>query len=95
MGGSDVPLITTLGTIFDAQPDAIGAIFSFANVTFMSSAALNALVSLNKKLTPSGGKIVIHDIKLPAIRAIFKTTRLDKVFTIVDDEEAALAVFKN
>ncbi len=67
-------------------------LLNFADVDFLSSAALGKLITLDKKLKQSGGQLVLCDIR-PEIQEVFAITRLDRLFDIVDDEDEALAAF--
>jgi anti-sigma B factor antagonist len=68
-------------------------ILNFGNVEYMSSAALGKLITLHKKMVTAKGKLVLCGIS-PQIFEVFAITKLDKIFTIVKDIDAALAVFK-
>ena len=59
---------------------------------YLSSAALAKLITLNKKLQAAGGKLILCNID-PQIREVFEITRLNKLFTIHDEEQAALQAF--
>jgi anti-sigma B factor antagonist len=67
-------------------------LLNFTNVEYMSSAALGKLITLNKKVQASGGRLVLCNID-PQIREVFEITRLDKLFTIRRDEQEALQAF--
>lgn len=58
------------------------------DVEFLSSAALNALILLNKRVEKSGGKLVIAELR-PEIYEVFLLTNLNTFFTICDDVESA------
>jgi anti-anti-sigma factor len=62
------------------------------DVEFMSSAALNAFILLNKRVMKSGGKLVLCEMR-PEIYEVFSLTNLTSFFTICDDRETALAAF--
>jgi anti-sigma B factor antagonist len=68
-------------------------LLNFDSVEFMSSAALNKLISLNKKVKDSAGQLKLCCLR-PEIGEVFKITRLDRVFDIRKDEAAGLAAFK-
>jgi len=68
-------------------------ILNFGNVEYMSSAALGKLITLHKKMAGAKGKLVLCGIS-QQIFEVFAITKLDKIFTIVKDVDAALAVFK-
>jgi anti-sigma B factor antagonist len=67
-------------------------LLNFGNVEYLSSAALAKLITLNKKLQAAGGRLILCNID-PQIREVFEITRLNKLFTIHDEEQAALQAF--
>ncbi|HTN75877.1 MAG TPA: STAS domain-containing protein [Pirellulaceae bacterium] len=67
-------------------------LLNFSNVEFMSSAALNKLIVLNKKVQGAGGKLRLSNLR-PEILDVFVITRLNTVFDIKSDEADALAAF--
>jgi anti-sigma B factor antagonist len=67
-------------------------LLNFGNVEYMSSAALGKLITLNKKVQTSKGKLVLCNID-PQIREVFEITKLDKLFVIRGDEQEALQMF--
>jgi anti-sigma B factor antagonist len=67
-------------------------LLNFSNVEFMSSAALNKLIVLNKKVQGAGGKLRLSNLR-PEIYDVFVITRLNTVFDIKSDEADALAAF--
>jgi anti-sigma B factor antagonist len=67
-------------------------LLNFSNVEFLSSAALGKLITMNRKVQGSGGKLVMCNIA-KEILEVFEITRLDKLFKIYKDEQAALQAF--
>lgn len=67
-------------------------LLNFANVEFMSSAALGKLIRLHQRLQQAGGKLVLCGIS-NSILEIFVITKLDKMLTIVKDEQTGLNSF--
>ena len=67
-------------------------LLDFTSVEFLSSAALNKLIILDKKVKASGGKLKLCSLR-PEIAEIFAITRLDKLFDIKQDEKCALEAF--
>lgn len=65
-------------------------VLDFSNVEYLSSAALGKLITMNKKVGDSGGTLRLCSIR-PDIFEVFAITRLNKVFDIRDDQQAALA----
>lgn len=66
-------------------------LLNFADVEFLSSAALGKLITFEKKAKRSGAKLVLTNIS-PEIFQVFAITNLDKLFTIKDTEADGLAV---
>jgi anti-sigma B factor antagonist len=75
------------------QDNRKNLLLNFSNVEFMSSAALNKLIVLNKKVQGVGGKMRLSNLR-PEIYDVFVITRLNTVFDIKSDEADALAAFK-
>src|SRR6202045_3218314 len=67
-------------------------LLNFANVEYLSSAALGKLITLNKKLQAVGGRLILCNID-PQIHEVFEITRLDKFFKIMKEEQQALQAF--
>lgn len=67
-------------------------LLNFANVEYLSSAALGKLITLDKKIKAHSGKLRLCNIR-PEIYEVFAITRLNKVFDIQDEETAALQGF--
>ena len=66
-------------------------VLNFANVEFLSSAALGKLIGFDKRVKQNGAELVLSNIR-PEIYEVFAITKLTKLFTIKDDEADALAV---
>jgi anti-sigma B factor antagonist len=67
-------------------------LLNFANVEFLSSAALNKLIILDKKVKSAAGKMRLCNLR-PEIFEVFAITRLNTVFDIKPSENEALAGF--
>ncbi len=67
-------------------------LLNFKNVEFLSSAALGKLITLNKKVQGAKGTLVLCEID-PQIYEVFEITKLNKLFKIHKDEQAALQAF--
>ena len=67
-------------------------LLNFGNVEFLSSAALGKLITMNRKVQAVRGKLVLCNIS-KEIREVFEITKLDKLFTILADEQSALQAF--
>ncbi|MCU0707934.1 MAG: STAS domain-containing protein [Pirellula sp.] len=68
-------------------------LLNFEGVEFMSSAALNKLISLNSKVKAAAGRLKLCCLRAE-IKEVFTITRLDRVFDLRKTEEDALAAFK-
>jgi anti-sigma B factor antagonist len=66
-------------------------ILNFANVEFLSSAALGKLIGLEKRIKQNAAELILTNIR-PEIYEVFAITKLTKLFEIKDDEADALAV---
>ena len=67
-------------------------LLNFADVEFLSSAALGKLITLDKKVKAAGGKLRLCNIR-PQIYEVFAITKLNNLFDIKDTEEEGLAAF--
>ncbi len=67
-------------------------LLNFSNVEYLSSSALGKFITLNKKINAAGGKLILCNID-PQIYEVFEITKLDKLFNIQKEEQAALQAF--
>jgi anti-sigma B factor antagonist len=67
-------------------------LLNFGNVQYLSSAALGKLINLKKKVGAVKGKLKLCCIH-PDLLEVFRITRLDQVFEIHAEEQAALDKF--
>src|SRR5690348_1536882 len=67
-------------------------LLNFSNVEYLSSAALGKFITLNKKVGKAGGQLILCNIA-PQIHEVFEITKLDKLFNIQKEEQAALQAF--
>ncbi|NDC54879.1 MAG: anti-sigma factor antagonist [Planctomycetia bacterium] len=68
-------------------------LLNFANVEFLSSAALGKLITLDRKVKAAKGRLKMSNIR-PEILEVFQITKLNKVFDIRKDEAEAIAAFQ-
>ncbi len=68
-------------------------LLNFDGVEFLSSAALNKLISLNTKIKASAGRLKLCCLRAE-IKEVFTITRLDRVFDIRKTEAEAIAAFQ-
>ncbi len=64
-------------------------ILNLANVRFIDSSGLGALLSGNKNIALKAGKFVLSNIQKQVL-SMFELTRLNRVFEIYSDLESAL-----
>lgn len=67
-------------------------LLNFTDVEFLSSAALGKLITLDRKVKASKGRLKMSNIR-PEIFEVFQITKLNKVFDIRNDEAEAVAAF--
>jgi anti-sigma B factor antagonist len=67
-------------------------LLNFHNVEFLSSAALNKLIILDKKVKENGGMLKFCNLR-PEIQEVFVITRLHQLFEIKKTIESAVASF--
>lgn len=70
---------------------ATNFIIDLAQVTFLDSAGIAALVSLLKKARKRGGDVKLVWPAAAEAQRIFRLTRFDKVFVMYESADAALA----
>lgn len=68
-------------------------LIDFSNVEHLSSAALGALITINNRIKARDGQLRLAGID-PQIYEVFKITKLDRLFQIHKDCEAAIASFR-
>jgi anti-sigma B factor antagonist len=68
-------------------------LLDFADVEFLSSAALGKLITLDRKVKSAKGRLKMCNIR-PEILEVFQVTKLNKVFDIRADESEAIAAFQ-
>ena len=67
-------------------------LLNFSSVEFLSSAALNKLIILERKVKAHEGQLKLCNLR-PEIIEVFVITRLNQLFDIKDDEADAMAAF--
>jgi anti-sigma B factor antagonist len=67
-------------------------LLNFSRVEFLSSAALNKLILLDRAVKKQGGRLKLCSLR-PEIQEVFVITRLNQIFDIYDEESDALASF--
>lgn len=75
-----------------ASEPGIRLLLNFKNVDHLSSAALSMLITLQKKVKEKSGALRLSDINRQ-IFEVFKITKLNKIFSIHDTADEAMAGF--
>src|ERR1700738_1865261 len=87
--------IQVIGEQLFSLVDEVGRrklLLNFANVEYLSSAALAKLITLTKKLQQVGGGLILCNIS-EQIYEVFEITKLNKLFNIHREEQEALQAF--
>jgi anti-sigma B factor antagonist len=83
------PVITaSLNAMIDKKPDRL--VIDLSDVSYIDSAGLAALIQAMQKVEGYGGKFLLAGLQ-ETVRSIFEISRLDQVFQIFPDADAALA----
>lgn len=75
------------------EEDSSNVLINFENVNFFSSAAINKLIVLEKRLRATGGQIRLSNLR-PEVRDLFSYTNLDSMFEIKDEQAEAIDSFE-
>ena len=83
------PSITaSLNERIDKKPERL--VVDLSDVSYIDSAGLAALIQAMQKVEGYGGKFMLAGLQ-ETVRSIFEISRLDQVFQIFSDADAALA----
>lgn len=81
-------LTAALNRMIDKKPKQL--VVDLSRVTYIDSAGLAALIDGMQKIEAYGGKLALAGLQ-ETVRSIFEIARLDQVFRIFPDVNAALA----
>jgi anti-sigma B factor antagonist len=83
------PSVTaSLNQMIEKKPERM--VVDLSEVTYIDSAGLAALIEAMQKVEGYGGKFLLAGLQ-ETVRSIFEISRLDQVFQIFPDADAALA----
>jgi len=83
------PAVTeALNAMIKNKPERI--VIDLSRATYIDSAGVAALILAMREVKEYGGKFFLSDVQ-ETIRAILETSRLDRIFWIFPDVDAALA----
>jgi len=91
----DQMVIREIQAEFDVLVGEVGArevLIDFDGVEALSSSAIGVLVSLHERLEALGGRLKLAGVS-DDVAHILSLTRLDRMLSIHDDRDAALAAF--
>src|SRR3989440_3088003 len=77
-----------LNDVMDKKPERL--VVDLSDVSYIDSAGLAALIQAMQKVEGYGGKFMLAGLQ-ETVRSIFEISRLDQVFQIFPDADAALA----
>src|SRR5438046_3576716 len=83
------PTVTaSLNEMIEKKPERL--VVDLSDVSYIDSAGLAALIEAMQKVEGYGGKFMLAGLQ-ETVRSIFEISRLDQVFQIFPDADAALA----
>jgi len=65
-------------------------IVDLSDIELVGSAFVARLIAMNKRIRAAGGRLILCGL-CPFVQDTFHGSRLDRVFEVAEDEEAALA----
>lgn len=74
----------------DGQP--LRVVLDFSGVDIISSSLLGKLILLQRRIDSTGGRLRLCEMS-STVSGVFRTSNLDRLFTIDRDRAAALAAF--
>lgn len=80
-------------TLIEDEDDSANVLINFENVSFFSSAAINKLIVLEKRIRATGGQIRLSNLR-PEVRDLFSYTNLDSMFQIKEEQTEAMDSFE-
>ena len=84
------PAVTeTLNAMIRKKPERI--VIDLSRATYIDSAGIAVLIVAMQQVEAYGGKFFLSGLQ-ETLRSIFETSRLERIFRIVPDVDAALAV---
>ena len=79
-----------IGAALPNDGTPIKLVLDFTGVDLISSSLLGKLILLQRRVDGSGGQLRLCELS-PTVLSVFKTSNLDRIFTLVRDRRAALA----
>jgi anti-sigma B factor antagonist len=85
-------LMDDIDSLTEVEP--INFIINLSEFKYMNSTGLNVLLGILSKARKTGGEAVICAVP-EKIKTLLVITKLNNVFSVVDNEELAVMAFKN
>ena len=79
-----------LGAALPNDGKPIRVVLDFTGVDLISSSLLGKLILLQRRVDGTGGKLRLCELS-PTVQSVFRTSNLDRLFSIVRDRRAALS----
>jgi anti-sigma B factor antagonist len=88
VGGREAPILSKMiqGRINEVAGDLRYVVLDFSDVTFVNSSGLGACIEIHNLARSRKADVVLYGMR-EDLRTLFKITRLDKLFKVVDDEQ--------
>lgn len=103
---NDITVVTLIGDVLDASiigdfkakmtpilKSEYQVIFDMANIQFVDSSGIGAILACLRTLNAEGGDLKICSLTRP-VRALFELVRMHKIFDIFETQELAMASFQ-
>lgn len=81
-------------TMFDRMKDSKAVLFNLQKMEHIDSSGLGALVSILQFQNSNSGTVKLCCLQ-PGPKIVFDITKVGRIFSIYDTEEAAMAAFSN
>jgi anti-anti-sigma factor len=87
VGGREAPIISRMvqDCIQEHAAELRFVVLDFSNISFVNSSGLGACIEIHNLARTHGTPVVLYGMR-EDLRNLFKITRLDKLFKVVDDE---------
>ena len=87
-----VEVAEAVATAIPNDGTPIHLVLDFTDVALISSSLLSKLILLQKRVDASRGKMRLCEMS-PVLQSVFRTSNLDRLFSIDRDTRAALSTF--
>jgi anti-sigma B factor antagonist len=81
-----------IGASLPNTGESLNVVLDFTGVDLISSSLLGKLILLQRRIDSTGGRLRLCELS-PTVAGVFRTSNLDRLFTIDRDRVASLASF--